>query len=161
MKKQSIFPGIILVGIGGYLLLQQLNVTVFDGFFSWPTIVMIIGIALLIHAYTLNDHSNIFPGIVLTGFGFHFHHVNQLSFWPDHFSMLILIVSIGMLLRYLKTKAGLSHGLLLLAISLLFLKYDLFMGWLSFFKDGFSFIIRFWPILLIGAGIYLLFIKKK
>jgi hypothetical protein len=161
VKKHSLFPGIILIGIGSYFLLQQLKINVFDGFFSWATLVIIIGIALLVQAYSNQDHSNILPGVILTGFGIHFHPFNQFSIWPKHFGMLILIIAIGLILRSMKTKTQYSQGVMLLIISLLLLKYDDFINWLSSLGAGFSFVIRFWPILLIAAGFYLLFIKKK
>lgn len=161
MKKQSIFPGIILIGIGTYFLLQQLNITIINGFFTWQTLIIIIGVALLVQAYSGNDPSNILPGVILVGFGIHFHSANLLSFWPNHFGMLILIIAIGFLLRYVKTKTGLFQGLLLLFISFLILYYDRFIQSLSFLENGFSFIIKFWPVILIVSGCYLLFIKKK
>ncbi|MCA1031947.1 DUF5668 domain-containing protein [Bacillus timonensis] len=161
MKKHSIFPGVILIGIGSYFLLQQLNVSVFTGFYSWQTLIIIIGFALLLQAYSSNDHSNILSGVILVGFGFHFHPINQLGFWPKHYGMIIFIVAVGILLKYLKTKSGLFQGILLLSLSLLILNYEKFMNSLSFLENGFSFIIQFWPLLLIATGFYLLFIKKK
>ncbi|MDF0726737.1 DUF5668 domain-containing protein [Cytobacillus sp. S13-E01] len=161
MKKQSIFPGIILIGMGSYFLLQQLNITIINGFFTWQTLVIIIGIALLVQAYSGNDHSIILPGVILVGFGIHFHSANLLSFWPKHYGMLILIIAIGFLLRYVKTKSGLFQGLLLLAMSFLILYYDKFIQSLGFLESDFSFVIKFWPVILIASGFYLLFIKKK
>ena len=161
VKKHSLFPGIILIGIGSYFLLQQLKFSVFDGFFSWQTLVMIIWIALLVSAYSNQDHSNILPGVILTGFGIHFHPFNQFAIWPKHFGMLILIIAVGLILRSMKTKTQYSQGVMLLVISILLLKYDEFLSWMTSLGAGFSFVIRFWPILLIAAGFYLLFIKKK
>ncbi len=161
MKKQGVFPGIILIGIGSYFLLQQLNISVFSGFYSWQTLIFIIGAALLVQSYTSNDYSNIVAGVILIGFGIHFHSANTLSFWPKHYGMLVFIIALGLLLRYFKTKAGLFQSLLLLSISVLILYYDKFIKSLGFLENGFSFIIKFWPILLIGTGFYLLFIKKR
>ncbi|MCH1626602.1 LiaI-LiaF-like domain-containing protein [Ferdinandcohnia quinoae] len=161
MKKQSIFSGIILVGIGCYLLLQQLKIPVFPHFYSWQTLIIIVGIAFLVQAYSENDHSNIVPGVILVGFGLHFHGSNQLPFWPKHYGMLLLIIAIGLLLKYVKTKNGLLQGGLLLVLSLLLLYFDRFMNWLNSIQGGLSFIINYWPLLLIGGGFYLLFIKKK
>ncbi|MBD8068871.1 hypothetical protein F7888_07770 [Bacillus sp. PS06] len=161
MKKHSIFPGIILIGIGTYFLLQQLSITLFTGFFSWSTLVMIIGIALLVQAYSANDHSQILPGVILTGFGFHFHPMNTLSIWPDHFGMLVFIVALGFILRSLKTKVEYSQGFILMAFALLLLNYDAFINQLGALGSGLSLITRFWPVILIGIGFYLLFIKKK
>ncbi len=161
MKKHSIFPGIILIGFGTYFLLQQLSMTLFSGIFTWPTLVIFIGIALLIQAYSTNDFSNILPGVILTGFGFHFHPINTVTIWPKNVGMIILIISLGFILKSLKTKTDHAQGFLLLGFAFLLLKYDSFISWLSVLGSNLSFLIRFWPVLVIAVGFYLLFIKKK
>ncbi|MCC3356531.1 LiaI-LiaF-like domain-containing protein [Bacillus sp. REN16] len=161
MKKNNLFSGIILVGIGCYLLLQQLGVPVFTNFYSWQTLVILVGIAFLFQAYIENNHSSILPGVILVGFGFHFHGMNQLGVWPKQPGTLLFIIGLGMLFTYFKTKNGLFHSAVLIAVSLLFLNYGRFINWLGFLEGGLSFIIDFWPLLLVGIGFYLLFIKKK
>jgi hypothetical protein len=161
MKKNNIFSGIILLGIGCYLLLQQLSIPVFTNFYSWQTLIIIVGIAFLVQAYVESNPGSILPGIILVGFGFHFHSLNQLSFWPKQPGTLLLVIGLGMLFTYFKTKNGLIPSIVLLFVSLLFLNYSRFMGWLDFFEGGFSFILNYWPLLVIGIGFYLLFIKKK
>ncbi|MFT4416507.1 LiaI-LiaF-like domain-containing protein [Fredinandcohnia humi] len=161
MKKNNLFSGIILVGVGCYLLLQQLNIPVLTGFYSWQTLVIILGIAFLIQSYVENNYSSLLPGVILVGFGFHFHVINQLTFWPKQPGTLLFIVGLGLLLTYFKTKNGLPQSILILIISLLFLNYGRFMGWLGFLEGGLSFILTYWPLLLVGIGFYLLFIKKK
>jgi len=161
MKKNNLFSGIILVGIGCYLLLQQLGIPVFTNFYSWQTLVILVGIAFLVQASVENNPSSILPGVILVGFGFHFHAINQLSFWPKQPGTLLFIVGLGMLFTYIKTKNGLFHSIVLLIVSLLFLNYGRFISWLGFLEGSFSFILDYWPILLVGIGFYLLFIKKK
>ncbi|WP_077618981.1 LiaI-LiaF-like domain-containing protein [Bacillus sinesaloumensis] len=161
MKKNNIFSGIILVGIGSYLLLQQLGIPVFTTFYSWQTLIIIVGTAFLFQAYVENNPNSILPGVILVGFGFHFHGINQLSFWPKQPGTLLLIVGLGMLLTYFKTKSGLFHSVILLFVSLLFLNYSLVIGWLGLFEGGFSFILTYWPLLIVGIGFYLVFFKKK
>ncbi|MEH7379763.1 DUF5668 domain-containing protein [Bacillus sp. JJ1533] len=161
MKKNNLFSGIILVGIGCYLLLQQLGIPVFTNFYSWQTLMIIVGIAFLVQGYVEKQPSNILPGFILVGFGFHFHSINQLTFWPKQPGMLLFIVGLGMLFTYFKTKNGLFHSVVLLLISLLFLNYSRFISWLGFLEGGLSFILDYWPLLLVGIGFYLLFIKKK
>jgi hypothetical protein len=161
MKKQGIFPGIILIGFGLYFLFQQLQLQIFQDFFSWPSFLVIIGIALFGQAYSSKDYHNLLPAFILTGLGIHFHSISYFSFWPDHLPMFMLIVGIGFLLRYQKTKNGLSSGLFLLVLSVFLLYYDSFMNWLSLLKNGFSLLHKFWPIMMIVVGFYLLFFKKK
>lgn len=161
MKKQGVFPGIILVGIGLYFLLDQLNISLLKAFYTWPSLVIIIGIALLAQAYISRDYQNIVPGFILFGFGVHFHLTRMFSFWPDHWAMFTLVIGCAFLLRFQKTKVGLLPGLLLLILSILALFYHEVIGWLGWVGSIVSLVERYWPLALIGAGIYLLFFKKK
>ncbi|WP_456278087.1 LiaI-LiaF-like domain-containing protein [Bacillus sp. AK128] len=161
MKKQSVFPGIVLIGIGLYFLLDQLHFPALQVFYSWPTLLIIIGVAFLAQAYTSRDYQNIIPGFILTGIGIHFHLLSLLSVWPDHWAMFTLIVGIAFLLRYQQTKSGIIPGLLLLVLSIIALFYHEVLGWLGWFGNIVHFIEDYWPVALIAAGIYLLFIKKK
>ncbi|WP_257000940.1 LiaI-LiaF-like domain-containing protein, partial [Terribacillus saccharophilus] len=56
MTKKNAFIGFLLLGIGAYFLLRQLRVPLFVDFYSWPTLLIIIGAALLLHAYLAKDH---------------------------------------------------------------------------------------------------------
>ena len=51
MKQQRIFPGIILIGFGAYFYLQQANIVLFQEFFTWPTLLIIVGLAFLGQGY--------------------------------------------------------------------------------------------------------------
>ncbi|MDF2854760.1 MAG: hypothetical protein K0Q87_611, partial [Neobacillus sp.] len=56
MKNQRIFPGTILIGFGSYLFLQQLGITPFGQFYSWPTLLIILGISFLAQGYLAREH---------------------------------------------------------------------------------------------------------
>ncbi|MGY3718608.1 LiaF transmembrane domain-containing protein [Sutcliffiella cohnii] len=158
MKKNSFLSGFLLVGFGVYFLLQQLHIEIWDGFFTWTTFLLIIGLGIVIQAYKQSDAGNILPGIALLGVGVHFQVKNKFAFWPDDAAMIILIVAIGFFLRWLKTKQGLLESVVLLLISGFFLFSNSFLG---MFEKGFSFLHTFWPIFFIIIGIYLLFFKRK
>jgi hypothetical protein len=161
MKKQGVFPGIILIGIGLYFLLNQLHFPALKMFYSWPTILIIIGVAFLAQAYTSRDYQNIVPGFILAGIGAHFHLINLVAIWPDHWAMFTLIIGIAFLLRYQQTKTGVFPGLLLLVLSIFALFYHEVIGWLGWIGSIVQIVETYWPIGLIIAGIYLLFIKRK
>lgn len=161
MKTNRFFPGMLLALIGGYFLLEQFNITLFPSFFSWQTLIILIGCVFLISGYMGNDYYVILPAIILIGYGFHFHPLNKLPFWQGNEGMLIFLIGIGILIQYLKTKAGLSQALLLLFISLLFFNDNLVIKSLRFLEDDFALFFKIWPIILILIGAYLLFIKKK
>ncbi len=161
MKQQRIFPGIILIGFGLYFYLQQVNILLFQNFFTWPTLLIIVGIAFLGQGYGERDYEAILPGTILVGFGLHFHIVKRLEIWPDHIGTFILIISLGFLLRYQKTRTGLFQGLLFLILSIILLFYDKVAGWLGVIEGSMGTAWEFWPVIIIGIGVFLLFSKKK
>jgi hypothetical protein len=162
MKNQRIFPGVILIGFGAYFLLQQMGITMFQAFFTWPTLLMIVGLAFLGQGYTAKDNEAILPGVIMAGFGLHFHLVNRISIWPHNtIGMLILIISIGFFLRFHKTSNGLLQAFLFLLIAVLLLFYDKIAGYLGLLQNGLSTVWKFWPALLINVGIYFLLKRKK
>ena len=162
MKNQRIFPGVILIGFGAYFLLQQLGITIFQSFFSWPTLLIIVGLAFLGQGYMAKDNEAILPGVIMTGFGLHFQLINRVSIWPQNtIGMLILTISIGFFLRFQKTNNGLFQAFLFLLIAVLLLFYAKIAGYLGLLQNGMSIVWKFWPALLIMIGIYFLLKKKK
>ena len=161
MKNQRVLPGFILIGFGAYFLLQQLNIAWLQPFFIWPTLLMIIGVAFLLQGYGTKDHHAILPGVILTGFGLHFHVVNRLEIWPDHIGIFILIIALGFILQHQKTSSGLFQGLLFLILAILLLFYKLINSWLGLLESGVSSVWKYWPGILIIIGAYFLFIKKR
>jgi hypothetical protein len=162
MKNQRIFPGIILIGFGAYFFLQQSGITLFQNFYTWPTLIIITGIAFLAQGYVAKDYEAILPGVILLGFGLHFHIAGRLTFWPDNtIGPFILILSLGFFLRFQKTGTGLFQAFLFLVWALLLLFYDKIAGYLGIVQNGMSQILKFWPALIIIIGIYFLLKKKK
>lgn len=161
MKSQNTIPGIILIGFGVYYYLQQANIILFDQFYTWPTLMAIVGLAFLVQAYRGNDYNSILPGVILFGFGIHLHIVGRLSIWPDHLGAFILIIALAFLLRYQKTGTGLFHGILFLILAALLLFYEQISNWLATLETGLVIVWKFWPVALILIGIYLLFFKRK
>lgn len=161
MKQQRVFPGTILIGFGLYFFLQQAAIVWFQPFLSWPTLLIVIGLAFLADAYSGRENSGILPGVILTGFGIHFHVVNHFAFWANDTGVFILIISLGFLLQYQKTKNGLFQGLLFLILAVITLFYDKVVEWLGLLENRALSLWQFWPVILIAIGGYLLFIKKK
>lgn len=162
MKNQQIFPGIILIGFGSYFLLEQTGMTIFQQFSTWPTLLIIVGIAFLGQGYRTKEHEAILPGVIMAGFGLHFHLVGNVDFWPrNNIGMLILIISLGYFLRFQKTSSGLFQAFLFLILAVLLLFYDKITSYFDLLQNGMSFVWKFWPALLIVVGIYFLLRKKK
>lgn len=160
MKKTSMIPGIILIGYGIYFYLDQADIVLFQQFYTWPTLMAIIGLAFLAQGYLGRDYDSILPGAILFGLGLHFHVVGRLAVWPDHLGAFILIIALGFLLRYQKSGNGLAYGILFLIVAALLLFYDSIAGWLGVLEGRFTAILNFWPAALILIGVYFL-LKRK
>jgi hypothetical protein len=159
MKNKNTFTAYIVIGIGLYFLFKQLKLPIFTDFYSWPTLLIIIGIAFLIYSFQAKDYNQLFPGTLIFGLGIHFHGVEHYSFWIDHWAMYPLIVGIAFLVRYMKTKNGLVPGLILTVLSCVFIFSIRIPYELHWINDLFGFINMYWPLVLIVIGFYLL--KKK
>lgn len=158
MRRQSVFPGVLFIGIGLYYLVQTLSLPISDQLTSWQIILILIGVGLILQGVISKEGAMIFPGVLIAGLGVHFYFVNKLALWPTTWGMYALILSIAYLASYYKTKkTGLIPGLLLLALAIIELLYTGFQFWLA---STFSFIGGFWPVILIAVGLYLVFKKK-
>ncbi|WP_338470425.1 DUF5668 domain-containing protein [Niallia sp. XMNu-256] len=161
MNHYRYFSGIILLGFGIYFFGQQTNITLLNEYRTWPTLLIIVGLALLAQGYKGQEYEVILPGVIVAGFGFHFHVVERFSIWPDASGALVLFIALGLVLRYQKTGNGLIQGIIFLAIAGLIIFYDNLLSWLGSLGNNVDAIIQYWPLLLMILGIYLLFIKKK
>ncbi|WP_106497001.1 LiaI-LiaF-like domain-containing protein [Lentibacillus sp. Marseille-P4043] len=159
MKKQNSFAGYLLIGLGAFFLLRELKLPIVTDFYSWTTLLIIIGLALLIHSYSSKDYQNLFTGTIILGLGIHFHGVNHYTFWIDHWAVYPLIVGIAFIVRYLRTKKGLLPGVILVIVSLLLIFSIRLPVWFNWIYTIVDLIERFWPIIIIIIGIY--FLKKR
>lgn len=161
MRKQRVFTGVILLGLGLYFFLEQTNFTLFKQYDEWPTLLIISGAALLAQGYIGKDSEAILPGVLLFGLGIHFTLVHRLEIWPNHVEVFLLILATGFLLRYLRVKDGLFQGILFLLVALILLFYDNIIRLFPTFEKSFSFVWQFWPIIFIALGCYALFFKRR
>lgn len=159
MKKQHLFTAYLLIGIGIYFLIKQLDLAAFRNFYNWPTLLMIVGIAFLLHHYTVKEKQNIFTGVLLLGLGIHFHGLQNYDFWYNHWSIYTLIVGMAFLVRFFTTKKGFVPSVILIGISLLMIFSVTLPEWFQGIYGIIDFIETFWPVVLIVIGIYLL--RKK
>lgn len=144
-----------------YFFLQQSNISIIQPYFTWPSLLIIVGVAFLFQAYGGREHYAILPGIILTGFGVHFHIVNKTDIWPDHIGVFILIIALGLLLQHQKTRTGFFPGLLFLLLACFLLFFNQITSLFGVIESRASVFWRFWPALFILFGVYFLFIKKK
>lgn len=156
MKRQNSLLAYILIGIGLFFLLRELKLPILTDFYSWQTLLIIIGVVFLFYSYQSKSYNHILTGFVILGIGIHFHGINHYGFWIDHWGVYFIIVGFAFLIRYFKTKSGLFIGLSLLLIGILFIYSQSFDQYFYWMNDLIALIERFWPILLIIFGIFLL-----
>lgn len=161
LTKKAILSGITFLGFGLYFLLQQYNVQFFDGLYTWPTLIIILGVGFITQAYKQKDYEFILPGVVLTGIGIHFHVIHKFELFQDHAGVFLLLVSVGLLLTYIKTGSGFMLGLLFLMAATLLLFFDRLTQWAAAKGYDLSVVGNFWPIFFIGVGLYFLFLQRK
>ena len=160
MRKQPTLTAFLLIGIGIYFLLKQLKFPIITDFYSWPTLLIIVGVAFLLHSYMARDYDKLFPGTIILGIGIHYHGLRQYSFWLDHWGIYTIIVGLALLISYQKTKSGLFPGLILLTISFIAIFASNQPTWFYWINEFMALLETFWPIALILFGAYLLFNKK-
>lgn len=160
MKRQNSFAAYILIGIGVYFLLRELRIPIITDFYSWPTFLIIIGLALLIHSYTKKDYQHLLSGTIVLGLGIHFHGIKYYQFWIDHWAVYPMIVGIAFIVRALRTKNGFLTGLILTGLSIFFMFSVRLPPAFNWIYDVTAFLEKLWPVILIGIGIYWLKRKK-
>ncbi|MGM8214261.1 LiaI-LiaF-like domain-containing protein [Bacillaceae bacterium W0354] len=159
MKKQKSFLAILLIGIGVFFLLQQYSIPYLSQFGTWPTILIILGIAFLFNGYGNKNHDSLFPGVILLGLGIHFHALEHADKWIDHWGMYTLIVGFAFLIKAHKANQGIVPGIILIIISFIALTSIAMPSWFSWFDYVFNTLEQFWPFILIVVGCILLFKK--
>jgi hypothetical protein len=151
LKRPALLPGLILLGLGVYFLLKQLNIVEQGHILSWPLILIIIGLSFMICSFSGWDRMLILPGGILLALGVHFLGLHAWSFWPTHWSLFPGAVGIGFVLVYIRTKevSFLIPAGVLLALPTVFYVFD-----------GLHMLQEWWPVVLILVGVFLLFRRR-
>lgn len=159
MRKQNNLTAYLLIVIGVYFLLKQFNIPILTTFSSWPTLIILIGIAFLLNSYATKDYGNLFSGVLILGLGIHFHGLNNYPNWIDHWAVYPFIIGIAYLIRFFKTKSGLLPGLILVGFSSIMIFSITMPTWFNFIYRVSDILEKFWPLAIIILGVYIL--KKK
>lgn len=163
MKNQgkNLFYAFLLTIIGLYLLLYQFQLNIVKELPILPTFLLIFGSALLLQSYMDKDYQHIFTGTFIVGIGINGYNPSFLPTWPTPWAFYLVLLTIASLLSYQKTKNGLVPAILFLFGSLLLLFKDLINTWTGIPGHVMNYGLKFWPILLIIYGVYLLVFRKK
>jgi hypothetical protein len=160
-KQKSIIGGLILIIAGVCIVLAQIPAFagVLDLGRQWPLFIIGLGGLFLIGALVDSPELAV-PGSIITGLGLIFYYQTLSGNWASWAYMWALIpgfVGIGLLLNSSldKTRSELRSD----GIRLIFVSAGLFLVFAIFFNVTWN-LARFWPVLLIGVGLWLL-IKNR
>lgn len=154
-KRSGLAVGAILILAGLALLVAQL-VPAFRIGFSWPLIVIAVGVLQLLVGLLSVESGMLVPGSIVTGVGGLLYWQNATGRWDSWSYAWALIpgfVGLGTLLYGLRRgkRDDIRGGAWMVFISLiLFALFGSFFGALGFLG-------RYWPVLLILLGVVLLF----
>ena len=161
-KHSSIIVGTILIIIGVLFLLAQFFPNLipnFDMSQQWPLIVVAVGALLLISA-PFGTAELAIPGSIVTGIGGILYVQNVTNSWASWAYVWALIpgfVGIGLLiagsLGHERRKSWREGGRLIVISSVLFVVFGAFF-------NGLGSIGQYWPILLIGLGLWQLLPRR-
>lgn len=156
MNKIKIYLGAFLVIIGCLFILQNLGLDLKIGFY-WPVILLIPGIIFWITFYQNKQNRSsaiLIPGTILIVYSlyFFFNQMNNYTYAAETSFMFTLGVGLGFFAaHYLAEKKNSSKGYLIPAWILTGIALINLLGTTTQWE--------WWPILLIGFGVYLLYKK--
>lgn len=155
MKNHKLFLGTLSISIGGFFLMDAFQIPFLHFFQKWPTILLILGIAYFVQGIVGKEQHALFSSVILCGLSLHFLFAPYIPKWPTHWGVYTLILGIAFLTQ---KKEKLKVAFLLIAFSLFTIFYSDFQLWQEKFL---TYLNGFWPLLLIGLGIYLVIKKSR
>ncbi|MBK7896054.1 MAG: hypothetical protein WAS33_29665 [Candidatus Promineifilaceae bacterium] len=162
-KHSSIIVGTILIAVGVLFLLAQFIpglAASLDISLQWPLIIVAVGGLLILSAF-LGTPALAIPGSIVTGIGIILYVQNLTNTWSSWSFVWALIpgfVGIGLLIAGTlghERRQSWREGVRLIGISgMLFLIFGAFF-------NGLGSIGRYWPVLLIGLGLWQLLPRRS
>ncbi len=160
-RRSDLVIGIILLLIGGWFLAAQFNlVPSLNEFiniqYEWPLIIVGVGVLLFVLGLLSRNPGLSVPACIVGGIGGILYYTNSTGDWGAWSYLWSLIpgfVGVGIILSTLLgggDKSGYREGLRLILISaILFIVFFLLLS-------GQGDLIKYWPILIIIAGIWII-----
>lgn len=160
-QRSNLVIGLLFIILGGYFLAVRF-VPGLDNWigaqFEWPMLIIGVGLLLFVLGVISGAPGFAVPASVVGGIGGILYYQNatgDYASWAYVWSLIPGFVGVGMVLNGLMSvdsRPGIREGVRLMGISLvMFLIFGAFFGALD------SGLVRYWPVLLIVYGAYLLF----
>lgn len=162
-NRGSIIGGLILILVGALFLLLQAFPELaaqFNPDLQWPLIIIAVGLLFIVGA-VLGEASLAVPGAIIGGIGGLLYYQNLSGNWESWAYVWALIpgfVGLGLMLMGVldrEKRSSIRDGIRLIFISLIL--FAIFGGFLG----GFYGLRQFWPLLLIIAGVWLLWRNRS
>ena len=162
-NRGSIIGGSILILVGALFLLLQAFPELaaqYNPGRQWPLLIVGVGLLFIVGA-VLGEASLAVPGVIIGGIGGLLYYQNLSGNWESWayaWTLLPGFVGLGLMLMGVldsQKRSSIRDGLRLFLISLLM--FFVFGGFLG----GFTGLTQFWPVLLIVAGIWLLWRNRS
>lgn len=161
-RRSGVAVGIVLVLLGLWFLMVQF-VPFLQGWFSWPMIVIGVGLLLGLIGITNGEAGMAVPACIVAGIGGLLLYQNRTGNWESWAYVWTLIpgfVGVGTVILGVLVRNGeqVKGGVWLLVISAL-----LYVAFASFF-GALGLLGQYWPVLLIVLGFVLLiqgFVRRK
>lgn len=159
MREFRYFTCTILIGFGFFYLLRSIDFPLFQPYYSWATLSIILGLAFLLQSRFGGQADFLLPGVFFTGYGLHQYIAGKLAYWPGEQVVIFLLFGLGFLLIYLKKGVGKGAGILFIIISALLIFYEKILDFLGISNYAET-VSTYWPVALILIGLYILYKKK-
>lgn len=170
--RSQLALGIILLLVGGWFLLNQVN-PAFKNFFEpyteWPANMLLIGAGILVVGLATGSPGMAVPAAIVAGIGGIFYYqeaTESYNSWSYMWTLIPGFVGVGTVLQGLlgeNTGPNLKRGLNLMVISaVLFLVFAAFLGgWNILGEFGPAVLLILLGLYVLGSGLYKTFRKRE
>lgn len=160
MTNQKYFVSTTLILLGIYYLLLMFDFSSIEELYTWAVAVTIFGMAFISQANKGKQSDLYLPGLLLLGMGLYYSFDWFFNFWPSEISAIITGTGIALLFHSYHKHSSYLIGLITTFVGILMTFQEKFLFVETLFNMSIDFLNTFWPLIIIGAGVYILTRKK-
>ncbi|MGE6629053.1 hypothetical protein [Bacillus sp. NPDC077027] len=161
MKKKSILLPLLLLAVALYAILSGGQFDLWKDQEKWYTLVLFFGLAFLYQGKKEQDHSHMFIGMLLTGLSLHFILQPKIDWWPDTFTMMVLIFGLALFAKSALKKEYQMESMVLIGLGLFLYFFQQIISKLASLSIPTSGFELYWPYVLVAVSLLLLFLKRR
>lgn len=160
MTNQKYFVSTTLILLGIYYLFLMFDIAAVEGISTWAATITIFGIAFISQANKGGQSDLYLPGLLLLGMGLYYSFDWLFNFWPSEISAIITGTGIALLFHSFHKNSSYLFGLITTFVGILMTLQEQFVIAGTLFDMSVNFLNTFWPLIIIGAGVYVLLRKR-